>query len=456
VVIAGQSFAYDAVGNRTDAGSTVAWGNRLTAMGGWSIAYDSLGNMISRTNGGETLTYKWNALGQLDTVVAPSYTVAYGYDGLGRRVRKTVNGVSTRYLVEGDRVLAELDNGWAVAAKYSYLPGVDRPLAMQRGGATYYYMQDAQGNVTGLLNATGGVVQQYHYAPYGEAQGGYGNIVNPYQYKGREWDAEARLYFMRARYYDPQLGRFISEDPIGLAGGINPMAFVSGDPVNFSDPTGLKECTAAELADGRHRQTIQSGQVICVLDFVQSIVANTSWATRSPRIFSSMVFSSRPGFSMTQVGGPVMRANDGPSAKPLPPIGPILLARLVNGCGAASAGFVADVGFGLGALGAAKGIVSALRYQAVASMAALAQSSAGTFAAGGLAVVARRNQAAAGMSASVALGATFVPENTAVHSMQIFMTGDADGMDGWGFVKSVTPIINLPTSLRSMKSACSQ
>ena len=230
VTLASGSYAYDAVGNRAGAGVTVGTGNRLTAQGGWTIAYDSLGQMTSRTNGSETLTYKWNALGQLDTVVAPGYTVTYGYDGLGRRVRKTVNGVATRYLVEGDRVLAELDHNWGVAATYAYRPGVDRPLAMQRGGATYYYTQDAQGNVTGLLNAAGSVVQQYHYTPYGEAQAGYGTIVNPYQYKGREWDAEARLHYMRARYYDPQLGRFLSEDPLGLAGGINPTAFVGGGP----------------------------------------------------------------------------------------------------------------------------------------------------------------------------------------------------------------------------------
>ena len=239
VTLASGSYAYDAVGNRAGAGVTVGTGNRLTAQGGWTIAYDSLGQMTSRTNGSETLTYKWNALGQLDTVVAPGYTVTYGYDGLGRRVRKTVNGVATRYLVEGDRVLAELDNSWGVAATYAYRPGVDRPLAMQRGGATYYYTQDAQGNVTGLLNAAGSVVQQYHYTPYGEAQAGYGTIVNPYQYKGREWDAEARLHYMRARYYDPQLGRFLSEDPLGLAGGINPTAFVGAEPVNRIDPSGL-------------------------------------------------------------------------------------------------------------------------------------------------------------------------------------------------------------------------
>jgi RHS repeat-associated protein len=241
VTLDSAAYAYDKVANRIGPLDTLGTGNRLTAFAGWKITYDAGGFMTSRRKGADTLNYSWNALGQLVQVTStvPAYTVTYGYDGFGRRVRKTVNGVATRYLVEGDRVLVELDNSWAPVAKYSYYPGVDRPHAMQRNGTTYYYTQDAQANVTGLLNATGGIVHQYNYTPYGEAQGGYGNIVDPYQYKGREWDAEARLYYMRARYYDPQLGRFISEDPIGIAGGLNVYAFAGGEPVNRSDPSGL-------------------------------------------------------------------------------------------------------------------------------------------------------------------------------------------------------------------------
>lgn len=241
VTLDSAEYAYDKVANRTGDGITIGTGNRMTAYDGWAITYDSAGFMTRRAKGADTLTYGWNALGQLVQVTSttPAYTVKYGYDGLGRRVRKVVGTDTTRYLLEGDRVLVELGNDWAPAAKYSYYPGTDRPHAMQRGGVTYYFAQDAQGNVTGLLSATGTVVQEYNYRPFGEAQAGAGSVVNPYRYKGREWDAEARLYYMRARYYDPQLGRFISEDPIGLAGGINPTAFVGGEPVNRADPSGL-------------------------------------------------------------------------------------------------------------------------------------------------------------------------------------------------------------------------
>ncbi len=252
VSVNASSYTYDKVANRTDRGAVISLGNRADSIDAWRLTYDDVGNITKRKKGTDSLTYTWNALGQLVQVTSsiPSYTVTYGYDGLGRRVRKTVNGTATRYLVDGDQVLVELDNAWAPAAKYSYYPGVDRPHSMIRGGQRYYYTQDLQGNVSGLLDSVGTVVQQYEYTPYGEALGGSGSVVNPYRYKGREWDAEARLYYMRARYYDPMLGRFISEDPIGFAGGINPTAFVDGDPVNHADPSGLWPCTPAQLRSG--------------------------------------------------------------------------------------------------------------------------------------------------------------------------------------------------------------
>jgi len=138
------SYQYDSVANRTGTGITNAPGNRMTAFDGWTIEYDAIGNVTRRSKGTDTLTYSWNALGQLVQVTDnPGTVVTYGYDGLGRRVRKTVNGVSTRYLLDGDQVIAELGADWTPSAKYTYYPGVDRPHAMVRNGTAFYYTQDA-------------------------------------------------------------------------------------------------------------------------------------------------------------------------------------------------------------------------------------------------------------------------------------------------------------------------
>ncbi len=279
-------YAYDSVSNRRDSGDSLQTGNRLIKRAGWTITYDSAGFITKRTKGSDTLSYTWNGLGQLTEVRSAAAstvtTTTYGYDGLGRRVRKTVGGVSTRYLLDGDRVLVELDHSWSPVAKYSYYPGADRPHAMLRDNKRYYYAQDMQGNVTGLIDSVGNVTQHYNYRPYGEvpADGGQ-TVANPYRYKAREWDAEAQLYFMRARYYDPVLGRFISEDPIGLAGGVNPTAFVDGEPVGRVDPSGLDwHC-------------IENRSFVSVGPTSGSSGTGGSWATSSEEYYRCSWVSSR-------------------------------------------------------------------------------------------------------------------------------------------------------------------
>ena len=238
-----RGFQYDSVANRRDRSAVLEFGNRVTSVDGYSIRYDSAGFMVEKSKWGDTLKFSWNGVGQLVQVYSKYWTTvkttAYAYDAAGRRVQKTVNGVVTNYLVVGDQVFMELDASHAIVAEYTYYPGSDTPHSMRRGGKMYYYAQDLHGNVLGLIDTTGALKASYEYYPYGELVWETGPIANPYRYKAREWDAEAELYFMRARYYDPHLGRFISEDPIGLAGGMNTQAFVGGDPVNRGDPSGL-------------------------------------------------------------------------------------------------------------------------------------------------------------------------------------------------------------------------
>ena len=104
------------------------------------------------------------------------------------------------------------------------------------------------GTVRGLARfRTGAKVKEFAEAPWGDAVADTGIVVR-YHFAGREYDSESGLYYMRARYYDPALGRWISEDPIGIAGGLNGYAYAGNDPVNGRDPSGLKlVCTTVEL-----------------------------------------------------------------------------------------------------------------------------------------------------------------------------------------------------------------
>ena len=90
---------------------------------------------------------------------------------------------------------------------------------------------------------SGSLTHRYDYSPYGEGQAQSEGTHNPLRFAARELDASTGMYYVRARWYDPFLGRFLSEDPIGLAGGNNQYAYAGNDPVNFTDPTGLqREC----------------------------------------------------------------------------------------------------------------------------------------------------------------------------------------------------------------------
>ena len=235
-------LSYDVVGNRTDGGAVIDPGNRLRAFNSMGMDYDADGNMIHRTVGSRTDTLFWNSENQLDSVRTPGGTVSFGYDGFGRRVRKSVAGTTTRYFYDGDNLYAQTDGAGNLARIYHYYPGVDTPAQMVLAdGSLFHFMQDESGNVTGVINNSGQAVAQYNYSPFGVLESGsFDNVPggNPLRFKGRMWDAETDLYENRARYYDAMSARFISSDPIGLEGGVNTYAFAGNDPVNGRDPSG--------------------------------------------------------------------------------------------------------------------------------------------------------------------------------------------------------------------------
>ena len=153
------------------------------------------------------------------------------------------DGSVVRYLYDGDDLLAELDGATGQTIReYTYYPGVDQPHSVRswpNGGATYYYATDNPGHVVGLIDGASQMAAEYHYSPWGEPESVAGSVVQPLRYMTREYEEFSGLYQVRARWYDAQQGRFVSEDPIGLAGGINPYRYANNDPINNTDPSGL-------------------------------------------------------------------------------------------------------------------------------------------------------------------------------------------------------------------------
>jgi RHS repeat-associated protein len=131
-----------------------------------------------------------------------------------------------------------------VLGEYSHYPGLDNPHAFMRNGTPYFAHRDAVGNVIALTTEVQEVAREYAYDPWGAGTGGADNAAfngaDRARWKGALWAGpEVELYYLRNRWYEPLSGRFLSEDPIGLARGINPYVFVGSDPVNGRDPTGL-------------------------------------------------------------------------------------------------------------------------------------------------------------------------------------------------------------------------
>src|SRR5207249_2912320 len=166
-------------------------------------------------------------------------TVSFKYDPFGRRIYKSSSTATSVYAYDGDNLVEETNSSGAVVARYEPTQNIDEPLAMLRSGTTSYYHADGLGSITSLSNAAGSLAQTYQYDSFGKQTATSGSLTNPFQYTARESDTETGLYYYRARYYDPNPGRFLREDPIRFEGGVNFYPYVKNSPVQYSDPFGL-------------------------------------------------------------------------------------------------------------------------------------------------------------------------------------------------------------------------
>ena len=167
--------------------------------------------------------------------------INYKHDVYGRRSEKKVDGYSTRYVYDGDHVIAEYDGNNNLLRKYIYGPGIDQPVCMieESDSETYYYHYDALGSVVALSDSSGDTVQTYEYSVYGQVAVEDINHPNPYMFAGRRFDIEIGLYYNRARYYNPFIGRFLQADPIGYNDSMNLYAYCGNSPISRTDSSGL-------------------------------------------------------------------------------------------------------------------------------------------------------------------------------------------------------------------------
>ena len=212
--------------------------NQQTAFGTSTETYDLNGNLATTTDAGVTTTYTWNARNQLTGISKTGFTASFTYDNFGRRTGKTVQGTTTNFLYDGLNPVQE-KNGATVTANLLTGLGIDEFFTRTDGVGVRALLPDALGSTVALGDGTGTLQTQYTYEPFGFVSQTGAASTGSYKFSGREDDGTGLMYY-RARYYHPQLQRFISEDPIGFIGGdANLYAYVENNPIQFSDRMGL-------------------------------------------------------------------------------------------------------------------------------------------------------------------------------------------------------------------------
>lgn len=225
------TYTYDAVGNRQTKNATTYTyddADRMLSAGGVAYGYDNNGNQTSR--GSDTFGYDHE--NRLTQAVIGGVTSSSTYNGDGLRISHTVNGTMTSYTWDVNRRVPEiLQDG-----TNTYVYGLGRISSTDANGSQTYFLSDALGSTTNLADGTGNVQASYSYDVFGAVRSQTGTSSNYWQFTGEQRDADSGAYYLRARYYDPAIGRFLAQDPLPTA---NRYSYVGNNPVNWVDPHGL-------------------------------------------------------------------------------------------------------------------------------------------------------------------------------------------------------------------------
>jgi RHS repeat-associated protein len=214
--------------------STFTKMNGSTLIQKLTYGYDPQGNRLTTTDQNNAVTnYTYD---QANRLITYGTGASYGYNGDGLRMSKSVSGSTTQQtwdVAEGLPLLLQ-DGGTSYVTGLGGLPLEQ----ITSSGTTSYYHQDRLGSTRAITNSAGTVVATYTYDAYGNLTSPPGTFANPLQYAGQYTDAESGLQYDRARYYDPQVGGFISRDP-AAAHTRQPYAYGANSPVNRADPSGF-------------------------------------------------------------------------------------------------------------------------------------------------------------------------------------------------------------------------
>ncbi|WP_415203103.1 RHS repeat-associated core domain-containing protein [Pseudorhodoferax sp.] len=212
--------------------------NQYTAAAGSTVTHDANGNLTG--DGSWTYTYDLDNRLKSANRASPAAAIALAYDAEGRLRSSTSGSAVTQRLYDGADLVAEYNAAGTLTNRYVHGPGVDEPLVAYTGTGTAsknWLYADHLGSVVAVANSAGTGTDVNKYGPFGEPH--TATAGTRFRYTGQQLLDTAGLYYYKARFYDPRLGRFLQTDPIGTADDLNLYAYVGNNPVNRIDPTGL-------------------------------------------------------------------------------------------------------------------------------------------------------------------------------------------------------------------------
>ncbi len=224
--------------------SSDGWGDKLKSFNGQAITYDSIGNPLTYYNG-SSYSFTWQGR-QLVGATKGDKTMSFEYNADGIRTSKTVNGVTTKYYLNGTQIVADVNPNYSIM----YIYDADgSPIGMQYRASSYaenvfdyyFFEKNLQGDIVAVYGKDGTNYLEYFYDAWGNFQIGYhnaGNLtpaaLNPFAYRGYYYDSDLNLYYLNSRYYDSNVRRFISPDTVGVL-SVTPMSLTDKNLYAYCD-----------------------------------------------------------------------------------------------------------------------------------------------------------------------------------------------------------------------------
>ncbi|MBI2390153.1 MAG: VCBS repeat-containing protein [Deltaproteobacteria bacterium] len=281
-----QSFTYDAIGRITSTSSLGAYAyddpshvHAVTAAGDYAYGYDANGNQL--TGAGRALS--WDADDQLIGVAASGKSVTYAYDHAGQRVsRSSSTSGTTRYF---SRLAEQTGSAWT-----NNVYAGELLIAKNQGGMKRWYHADQLGSTRLITDAQGQAVQRYDYAAYGAIVGATGATGNTRTFGGHELEVDSGLTFMRARFYDALLGRFVSADTlvpdVNNTQAFDRYAFAYGNPIVNADPSGHVPVVAAAVTAISVGAATQFTGTLFVMSVIGAATTTVGYFANDPTLMS--------------------------------------------------------------------------------------------------------------------------------------------------------------------------